>query len=718
MSYENQTILRTIQGINEKYYLPSIQRKFVWSMQQIEALFDSILQGYPIGTFLFWTVEKGDNPSHIDQYVFYEFLSDYCDKGDSEFIQKKLNKPSLKEKVIAVLDGQQRLSSLYCAIRGTYAVKTSKKISPHNQYPERELYLNLLYKQKDESDAVNEFKFLTALEAQTHDVNNYWFKVKDVINWAPAVDGEAYVKKQAKEVAKKIKGEFTDLSDDKADEIADEIEIRIELLWNKLVKDELITYYEIKRSDLDEILDIFVRVNSAGTQLSKSDLVFSTIVARWEDGREKIEALLDSLNDKGDHFKFDKDFVINLCLSLMDLQQKFAVKTFTQENVNRVKASWGKIVAAISEAVDLLVEFGFSDDNLTADYIIIPVAYYLFKSGKKIRNLDATEKEDIRKFLIYGMIKKIFSAGVDGVLTSLLNALRVKPEGSEEYVLRRPEAFDFEALRKLKFQDRALDIDATDLESVLDLKKGPLSFMVLSLLYPQIKFNEVKWHQDHIHPKTLFDKKKLNNYLKSAGEEFNDTKLSDWKLKSDTIVNLQLLTGSKNQEKGKTQLSVWIASQFHTEEEIESYTKANYIDKSVGFEQYKFDYFYNARRLLLKTKLAEILNINLSDADSEDGNNEECIGDTTETTIADAIHKVLSEHPEGLTVQEIYDKITEQNLFTFGAKNPKSVVYITIQRWCIGSKISRACSVKLFKVVQEVDGEIYYGITTKDDLGD
>ena len=121
-------------------------------MQQIEDLFDSILQGYPIGTFLFWSVEKGDNPSHIDQYVFYEFINKYCDKDDSEFIQKKLSKPSCKDKIIAVLDGQQRLSSLYCAIQGSYAVKTSKKISPDNPYPPRELYLNLLYEPKLETN--------------------------------------------------------------------------------------------------------------------------------------------------------------------------------------------------------------------------------------------------------------------------------------------------------------------------------------------------------------------------------------------------------------------------------------------------------------------------------------------------------------------------------------------------------------------------------------
>lgn len=181
---------------------------------------------------------------------------------------------------------------------------------------------------------------------------------------------------------------------------------------------------------------------------------------------------------------------------------------------------------------------------------------------------------------------------------------------------------------------------------------------------------------------------------------------------------MQLLKGNKNQSKGQTSLSAWIASQYKSEEELKEYTTTNYIEKSAGFELYSFEAFYKARRELLKVQLANIFDIDLSGSDAEELNSEEVADSMSNTTIADAVYKVLSEYPEGLTVQEIYDKIVEQNLFVFGAKNPKSVVSITIQRWCDGSKISRGNSVKLFKVVQEVDGEIYYGLLTKADLSD
>lgn len=90
MGYESQTITEIIAGVNSKYYLPSIQRKFVWSCRQIENLFDSIMSNYPIGTFLFWSIDKGEDPSRIDEYTFYNFINNFSERDDSNFNQEKL----------------------------------------------------------------------------------------------------------------------------------------------------------------------------------------------------------------------------------------------------------------------------------------------------------------------------------------------------------------------------------------------------------------------------------------------------------------------------------------------------------------------------------------------------------------------------------------------------------------------------------------------------
>lgn len=68
------TIKETIASIHsKKYLLPSIQREFVWDCDQITQLFDSLMLGYPIGSFLFWEV----GATNVKEFVFYEFLRNY-----------------------------------------------------------------------------------------------------------------------------------------------------------------------------------------------------------------------------------------------------------------------------------------------------------------------------------------------------------------------------------------------------------------------------------------------------------------------------------------------------------------------------------------------------------------------------------------------------------------------------------------------------------------
>lgn len=715
MSYKAQTIIETIKGINQTYYLPSIQRKFVWDVHQIEKLFDSLMQNYPIGTFLFWSIEKGQDPSHIDEYTFYEFISNYNEKNALEFMQTKVEKPSCKDRLTAVLDGQQRLSSLYCALRGSYALKTSKRLSPDDPYPKRELYLNLLYSCKSEMDDKYEFKFITKKEADTKDKNHCWLRVKDVIAWSDSTSGRNEVKKKAKAIARKIEDEgFTNLTEEQYDDI----ESTIELLWERLVTEELITYFEIKKESLDDILDIFVRVNSAGTPLSKSDLVFSTIVANWEEGREKIENLLENLNSKGDRFKFDKDFVITLCLALMDLPQKFQVKTFTRYNVAKVSQSWDEITNAICDSVDLLVDFGFSHDNFTAYYIIIPVTYYLYKSKKRLSDLNEIDKNTIRMFLITGMVKKIFSASVESGLTKILDKLR-QTNLDGKIILICHDHFDFDSLKVLEFQEKTLCIEESDIEEILNFKKGPLTFMILSLLYPELKLGEIKWHQDHIHPKYAFEKNRLTKYFSARGLAVDDVTSKEWAVKANTLVNLQLLTGKQNQEKSKTPLSEWMSDQFSDENKRKKYCEEHYIDIEAGFELENFDAYYNRRRENLKKKLMEIFGIQVVSVEEtriikEQTFEEESIITPEGKTIAEAALNVLINHPEGLTCKQILEVIIEQNLYEFKAEKPEVVLRIEIRRRCQNVDISKSYETKWFKIVKEENGQVYYGITFSD----
>ena len=122
MAYESPlTIAEVIQDISiNKYVLPAIQREYVWETSQIERLFDSIMQDYPIGAFLFWELSNGQH----NLYEFYSFLQKYHEKKC-----RHNSKIDLKgsENVMAVLDGQQRLTSIYVGLKGSYSYKMPHK---------------------------------------------------------------------------------------------------------------------------------------------------------------------------------------------------------------------------------------------------------------------------------------------------------------------------------------------------------------------------------------------------------------------------------------------------------------------------------------------------------------------------------------------------------------------------------------------------------------
>ena len=187
MAYESPlTIADVVKDISaNKYVLPSIQREFVWSTSQIEKLFDSVMQDYPFGAFLFWELFKEQNTL----YDFYSFLQNYHEKTARH--NPKVNLTG-NDNVMAVLDGQQRLTSIYIGLKGTYAYKMPfKQWKDNSAFPERKLYLNIVEQAKDETDKY-EFSFLTADEVK-NDTDHYWFEVGKILDMTELGDVMNYL---------------------------------------------------------------------------------------------------------------------------------------------------------------------------------------------------------------------------------------------------------------------------------------------------------------------------------------------------------------------------------------------------------------------------------------------------------------------------------------------------------------------------------------------
>jgi hypothetical protein len=135
---------------NKTYVLPAIQREFVWKPEQIERLFDSLMQGYPIGTFLFWKVEAGTS----SKFKFYDFVLNYHQRDAAHCPELgKIHHQS----VTAVLDGQQRLTALNIGLRGSMAIKQPNKWWTNSDaFPIRTLRLDLARELENSRSLVSE----------------------------------------------------------------------------------------------------------------------------------------------------------------------------------------------------------------------------------------------------------------------------------------------------------------------------------------------------------------------------------------------------------------------------------------------------------------------------------------------------------------------------------------------------------------------------------
>ena len=571
MAYEKKNIRAVIEEINSrKIYLPAIQRKYVWDDDQITRLMDSIMLGYPIGTFLFWKVRK--SIINKKEYSMYEFIKDFHERD----VYKNPSAPqpfpigSDEETIWAVLDGQQRLTSLYIALQGSMSRKLpNKRWKNDDAFPIKELYLDLHSQRTDEEDISYEFKFLTQEEAKKQKDDKLWYLVKDILKYS-----------QDELV--------TDLiipNGWASDKVAKK---NISLLHTRLVGDEIINYFEVQTDSIDSVLDIFVRVNSGGTVLSKSDLLFSTIVSHWDKARDEIDKLLAEINKIGEGYKFSNDFIMRTCLYVLDMSVTLKVETFKKESVLKIKNNWENIRKTIKDTVDLLNEFGFNSENIISYVAVSPMVYYRFKGG----NFDAESKSELRKYIVISQVRQVFGAATNSALTSIREALKAAPTDS----------FKMGNLLKVRFTgERTLRYTSEEIDAMFDTYEiGAYTFMLLSLLFPNLKYSQKGFHQDHMHPYAGFEESKIANLKLPDGSIIDDVRKDEWRRRRNTLANLQLLEGRENERKNATPLVDWIEVTANRE-------NAKYMPSDSSFELSHFEDFMDKRQKLMSDALKAIL---------------------------------------------------------------------------------------------------------------
>lgn len=572
------TVKEVIDNIHKKnYLLPAIQREFVWDTDQIVTLLDSLMREFPIGSFLFWQVER----ERTKDFQFYEFVTNYHERDSKH--NPKANISGL-EAITCILDGQQRLTALYLALKGTYAEKVPwKRWDSSDAFPAKRMYLNLLSKAAD-SELQYDFRFLTSLEASANNDGTFWFEVGKVLDFKEEADVNDYLIEH--ELSTKPK---------EAAKFANQTLFR---LFTVIHKTRVIEYYLEASQELDKVLKIFIRVNSGGTELSYSDLLLSIATAQWKtrDAREEITSFVDDINRIADGFMFDKDFVLKSCLVLSDITDiAFKVDNFNASNTNSIETAWGEISKAIRLSVELVSSFGYNFQTLTSSNALIPIAYYIMKRGNPdgfVLSVHFTsDREKIRKWLTRSLVKRAFSGQPDNVLRPI-----------REIIKGDSSSFPFEAIvEKFRGQPKSIEFTDADLNNLLVLEYGdPLTFSVLSLFYPTFDFRN-KFHGDHIFPKKLFSKGELAEFGISLQDQ--ESYLKNY----NRIGNLQLLEGLPNEEKSGKEFEKWLNETYPDPKARMDFMQKHMIPDDVGLRMEDFGEFLEKREKLMKNKLVEVL---------------------------------------------------------------------------------------------------------------
>jgi hypothetical protein len=570
------TIREVIHRIHSReYLLPGIQREFVWDQDQICRLFDSLVRGYPIGSFLFWRVSE----EHKNDYKFYEFLRDYHEH-DSRHNPKASLLPA--GHLTAVLDGQQRLTSLYIGLMGTHTARRKyARRSSLGMYAKRRLYLNLTRAAKSD-DALFDFRFREADDRFLREGDDFWFRVSDILSFQRTTDVFDFLLEHGLTQSKHPKTCLVELH-------------------RTITELPLLNYFTEVEQDLDRVLNIFIRVNSGGTPLSYSDLLLSIASAQWEqrDAREAIHSLVDDINGEYGDFSFPRDFVLKSCLMLADVDLRWKVANFNQANMQRIEDLWPSIEQAIRLAVETVSGFGFTGKTLASTNAVIPIVYYLFLRGSPPGFAQsaafADDRQTMQRWLNVVLLKRTFGGVPDNVLRRIRDVIRQHHDFFPADLI----AADLEPTQfSLSFRE-------SEVEGLLEVKYGgQYTFPLLAMLYPSLDFRH-KLHQDHIHPRSHFTASQLKR--KGIPEDLQEQYID----RCDMIPNLQLLEGQPNIEKSATAFEEWLPIAFADQVKRSDYLARHFIP-STGYGLENFLKFFAERRGLLLHALRQLVGIDAS----------------------------------------------------------------------------------------------------------
>ena len=382
------TILEKID--ENQLFVPAFQREYVWKRDDAKQLIDSLIKEYPTGTMLTWETA---NPPEL--------------KGPHKYNE---NQGAVK----LLLDGQQRVTTLYMLIRGI--------IPPY--YSEQEIM----------EDTRNLFVQLETLEL------SYYMKTRMETN--PLWQNITHVFQRnirARDVVRKLEEKGETVTRERQDRIDD----NTRAIENILARDFPEQTIPVKAS-IREAIDIFYKVNASGVALTDAELALAQISGYWPQARDRFKAKLAALEKEG--FVFKLDFIVYVLLGCLYHLGSDMKKLHDAENSEKIRAAWDRLEKQVLDyVVNLMRTNAFVDhtDEINSPYALVPIIAYCF--DKKGTHLTDAEIRKMVKWFFYSQVR-----------TRYVSQLPQKLDRDLRTVAESPQPFD--ALLQVIAEENRLEI--------------------------------------------------------------------------------------------------------------------------------------------------------------------------------------------------------------------------------------------------------------------
>jgi len=354
--------------------LPVFQRGYVWNRDQVRALFDSLYHGHPIGSLLVWVTESKQAPF----------------RGSGELPPGSVR---------LLLDGQQRMTTLYGVVRGR-----PPRFFDGNPNTLKGLRFHL---------AEQAFEFYQPIKM--HD-DPLWVDVTHL--YRQGIEGlGAFITQmpQNPALASKI-GSY-----------AARLSRLLAILDTELHVEELTG----QDKTIEVVVDIFNRVNSGGTKLSKGDLALAKITAEWPKARDEMKQRLKAWENEG--YRFNLDWLLRSVNTVLTGEARF--QYLHDASADQVRKALERATRHIETCLNMIAgRLGLDHDRVLFGKFAIPVMVrYLDQRGKK---LNERERDKFLLWYVQAGMWGRFSGSTESYIDQDLAAIE-PPDGSLDKLLEQ-----------------------------------------------------------------------------------------------------------------------------------------------------------------------------------------------------------------------------------------------------------------------------------------